>query len=241
MNRSDEPFLSRWSRLKQEGARKSEDGPAADRARDHGEDRAEEASRPAGMDGAGKAGHDASRAAAPQDADAVAELKSIDVEALDFSSDFTRFMQNGVPDQLRNKALRKLWTSHPIFAHIDGLDDYCEDFSDAVWATPDLKTAYKIGRGFLNDDEVSAWESLDKPQDLDAPAGYAATAAAVPADRKDKGQNTAEAEGQAGQPDTELAATVVPNPNPASPLPKDENREDAPNGAAGACVPAGRV
>ncbi|MDV7340229.1 DUF3306 domain-containing protein [Terasakiella sp. A23] len=52
-----------------------------------------------------------------------------DVETLTPESDFSAFMQTGVPEELKRLALRKLWRSNPIFANLDGLNDYDEDFT----------------------------------------------------------------------------------------------------------------
>jgi len=51
------------------------------------------------------------------------------VDTLTEDSDFTRFMADGVPELLRKAALRKLWRSSPVFAVLDGLNDYDEDFN----------------------------------------------------------------------------------------------------------------
>jgi len=47
-----------------------------------------------------------------------------DVETLEKDSDFTAFLKEGVPEQLQ-----KLWRTDPVFANLDGLNDYDEDFS----------------------------------------------------------------------------------------------------------------
>ncbi len=52
-----------------------------------------------------------------------------DINSLTEESDFSAFMQKGVPEELQKLALRKLWGSNPVFANIDGLNDYDEDFS----------------------------------------------------------------------------------------------------------------
>ncbi|MFV0294601.1 MAG: DUF3306 domain-containing protein [Hyphomicrobiaceae bacterium] len=167
MRDADEPFLSRWSRLKRTPPRKPADGPATSTETGTdgggGEQETEQASpaQPAGQ--ASPPSSVVEPAKAGDRPDFLEQVKAIDIDALDAKSDFTPFMQSGVPDELRNKALRKLWQTDPIFGHIDGLDDYCEDFSDAVWASPGLKTAYKVGRGFLSDAEVAEWDRLGKP------------------------------------------------------------------------------
>ena len=50
------------------------------------------------------------------------------VESLDGESDFSPFMSPGVSDQLRTRALRKLFHL-PAFNITDGLNDYDEDFT----------------------------------------------------------------------------------------------------------------
>jgi len=79
-----------------------------------------------------------------------------DIESLDASSDFTVFMRPGVPAHLRTLALRKLWRSDPIFSKLDGMVEYGEDYSIASWPKGAIKTAYQIGRGFVNELEKVA-------------------------------------------------------------------------------------
>jgi hypothetical protein len=47
----------------------------------------------------------------------------------------------------------------------DALNDYMGDYTDAAVSVPAnlLRTAYKVGRGFLDDSEVAAWEDLGRP------------------------------------------------------------------------------
>ena len=49
------------------------------------------------------------------------------VGSLGADSDYTVFMQEGVPEALRVQALRKLWRSHPVIAAGDDLTDYGDD------------------------------------------------------------------------------------------------------------------
>lgn len=86
----------------------------------------------------------------------IEELERIDIEAMDFDADFTKFMQPGVPERLRQRALRRLWGTNPILANVDGLNDYDEDFTDAALAVDVLKSAWKVGQGYLTDEEVEA-------------------------------------------------------------------------------------
>ena len=61
------------------------------------------------------------------------------VESLNKESDFKAFLADGVPEELKRAALRKLWLSDPAFAFRDGLDDYDENFRivDKMLATAD--------------------------------------------------------------------------------------------------------
>ena len=65
-------------------------------------------------------------AEAPEEAAVVApeDLDLPDIESLTADSDFSVFMSEGVPDELKNLALRKLWRSDPVYANLDGLNDY---------------------------------------------------------------------------------------------------------------------
>ena len=109
----DEAFLRRWSR------RKIEDGPA------------DEAPPDAGLPEDSTA--IASENAADADAESAAVVADLpDIETLDKDSDYTGFLRDGVPEELKKLALRKLWLSDPVLANLDGLNDYDEDFGDIL-------------------------------------------------------------------------------------------------------------
>lgn len=72
-------------------------------------------------------------------------------ESLGHGDDFTVFMKAGVPEFLRNRALRVLWRSNPVLANLDGLNDYDQDFRSPEMTRKVLATAYKVGRGFLTE------------------------------------------------------------------------------------------
>jgi Protein of unknown function (DUF3306) len=72
------------------------------------------------------------------------------IDDLDFHSDFTVFMAKNVPEALRRAALRKLWTSDPVLANLDGLNDYDEDYHLVDTTITAAQTAYQAGRGYLD-------------------------------------------------------------------------------------------
>jgi hypothetical protein len=144
---SDDNFLSRWSRRKQQ-VRRGEDAPgesmppaqpAPPPATSGGVDRptapprAESAAaRPAALP---PAGSDADRATArrpdatPVEAPAPPTLD--DVARLTRDSDYSRFVARGVDPGVRNAALKKLF-SDPQFNVMDGLDVYIDDYGKAA-------------------------------------------------------------------------------------------------------------
>lgn len=76
------------------------------------------------------------------------------------------FFKEGVPDRLRQIALRRVWRLNPIIRFADSeINDYHEDFTDAATVIEGMETAYKVGKGYVTDliddnDENSVEESL---------------------------------------------------------------------------------
>ena len=77
-----------------------------------------------------------------------------------------------MPETIKNKALQKLWASDAVFTTPDPFQDYLGDYTDAAVAVPagTLKTAYRIGKGFLTDEEVAVWEKLGHPDETEVAA-----------------------------------------------------------------------
>jgi hypothetical protein len=98
--------------------------------------------------------------AAPQaeatlpEAPAPAELPSI--ESLTAESDFSPFMRADVPEALRNAALQKLWRSDPLYANLDGLLEYGEDYAAMVSDTAVVRTVYRVLQGMPDGKEPAA-------------------------------------------------------------------------------------
>ncbi|MGH6620646.1 MAG: DUF3306 domain-containing protein [Alphaproteobacteria bacterium] len=144
----DEGFIGRWSQRKSQ--RKGEtkrEAPAT---------RVEETAPPP---------DDRGGVAAPQD---VAKLDLPDIESMSIDSDFSAFLQDGVPEELRIAALRRLWRLDPVFANLDGLLEYGGDFTDAATVVESLKTAYQVGRGFVDDEEEIAADAEEETEEVPA-------------------------------------------------------------------------
>jgi len=99
------------------------------------------------------------------EADIVEQLP--DIEDLDSESDYSVFMQDGVPEDLQRLALRKLWLSDPVLANVDGLVDYGEDFSIAETLGGAVKTIYQVGKGMIDEtaEESEAADTMDEGAD----------------------------------------------------------------------------
>ena len=78
------------------------------------------------------------------------------VEALDENSDYTGFLRDGVPEALKNAALRRLWRSSPLFAFRDGLDDYDEDYTLAEVVAEKVSSLYRRGQGIPGSEDEEA-------------------------------------------------------------------------------------
>ncbi len=137
MSDEDEGFAKRWSRRKQEARVEEKAATAIPDEMAEGGDVA----LPDGNDGS--------------DTTAETPVPDLpDVEDLDADSDFTPFMQAGVPESIQRLALRKLWQSNPILANLDGLNDYDEDFKSLLEAGAEyIARAREAGEKFIGEIE----------------------------------------------------------------------------------------
>ncbi|MEP1443632.1 MAG: DUF3306 domain-containing protein [Hyphomicrobiales bacterium] len=96
--------------------------------------------------------------------------EAIDIDALDYDSDYSAFFKDGVPTMLRQKAMRLLWRSNPILANVDGLCDYDENFGDPALILEKFESAYRIGKGYFVEEKEEEPEGLaaDEASDADA-------------------------------------------------------------------------
>jgi hypothetical protein len=127
----DANILSRWSRRKLAAREQAASQPVPDRPPE--EDAETIAARNAEL----QANRDAAEA--------------IDLDRLDEKTDFSVFMKEGVPELLRRQAMAVLWRSNPVFANVDGLVDYGEDYGRPELIMKTFKSAWQAGRGYLKD------------------------------------------------------------------------------------------
>ncbi len=98
------------------------------------------------------------------DEEILAELELPEPESLKLGDRVEAFMAPEVPERIRARALRAFWRTNPILANVDGLDDYCDDFTDAAFAVENIQTVYEVGKGYAR----KALDTLEKLAEDDA-------------------------------------------------------------------------
>ena len=145
-----------------------------------------------------------------------------DVQALVHESDFSRFVAPGVGSDVKNAALKKLF-SNPHFNVMDGLDTYIDDYSQ-----PDPLPAGML-RQMAQAKFLGLFQDETEPE---ADSAAAATIAADPADPADLADPAAP-----GQP-AALAAGLTPNAlPPQAPRHEDADLRLQPHDATGPTSP----
>lgn len=140
--------LARWSRRKHAARQAERGGPDPDQLEvpeRNAIDSAEPAGAPADVLPA-----DGQPTPAEQTPDADEPPQLTPLEELTADSDYSQFLAKGVPAELKRAALRKLWTSAPVFACLDGLNDYDEDYNAINKPITLADTNYSVGRGYLD-------------------------------------------------------------------------------------------
>lgn len=58
------------------------------------------------------------------------------------------FFKDGIPDRLKQLAMRRLWRINPFFGRVDEMVEYGEDYTDAATVIEGMKSAYEVGKGY---------------------------------------------------------------------------------------------
>lgn len=174
---TDEGFLGRWSRRKRTGeeiAAVPSDADVADQA----------APEPDGQE------PDAQEQARQVELAANREAaEAIDIEAITYDSDLSAFFKDGVPALLKQAAMRKMWRSDPVFANVDGLNDYDQDFNVIDKVLTEFKSAWQVGQGYRVPEDLEPEADLEPEPDGDLADTDDAVAKA---DVRDDGESGAE-------------------------------------------------
>lgn len=206
---AEDRFLSRWSRMKARarGGRASEPAerprpdPAATAWRPHEPSDLAELEPEAAESAARETDQTSGRPDDPVDEAAVLAEWPEDLphpDELDSESDYSRFFSPEVSEAVRNIALRRLWRSNPLYANVDGLVDYGEDFTDAATVIAGMKSAYQVGKGYAREIEeklAEAEETLEptEGETEERPNGEAAASA------PDQDQDQAQSQAKSGE------------------------------------------
>ena len=126
------PFLSRWAKRKA--------GKQAE------VDVLEEVAQTEQVDAEGETEEEATLS----DEELCAQYKLPDPEQCTESEQLDGFFDGQVPDRLRQLAMRRLWRLNPLFRFADEMVEYGEDFTDAATVIPNMQTAYKVGKGYMD-------------------------------------------------------------------------------------------
>lgn len=198
MSDADKSRLGRWSRLKQQ---KKADAALAE-------------TQVAGL----TEGPDVGQGTGPAEAPVEPVVDLPPVESLGKDSDYTPFLQEGVPEDLAKAALRRMWRSDPAFNIRDGLDDYDEDFSLArLVGNMISEGASKPGQARANDEtaktaapekgvDADNKDTADGEDDVgdgeDDSEAVVADAESGDESGDESGAETADADAQKAEPDT---------------------------------------
>ena len=173
---SEEPFLKRWSRRKVEAQRRARAGDEPEPARGgRGRARSDDRSSPSEPTPAPEAEPQEKRELTE------ADFADVDFDALDAKSDYSRFLRPGVPESIKNKALRKLWMSDARL-HARPIRSRTTCTTTPTPPSPCRPARSRpptaSARASSRDEEVAEWEKLGKPPE----ATNDATAGAEPAE-----------------------------------------------------------
>lgn len=141
------------------------------------------------------------------DEEILAELDLPAPEKMDDVEQVQALLRAAVPQRLRTRALRRLWRLNPVFANVDGLVEYGEDYTDAATVVENIQTLFKVGKGMF-----------DKEAEVQATAERAA--------ERTKAQEAAEEQHE--QPDESVQEDDAPTAEAedASPAAKPEPETD---------------
>ena len=78
-------------------------------------------------------------------------------EEIEDEAGLEAFMENGLPDRLRQMAFRRMWRLNPLFRFADEMVEYGENYTDAATVIEGMTTAYQVGKGYLQ----KAFDALD--------------------------------------------------------------------------------
>ena len=146
-------------------------------------------------------------------------------EEIEDEAGLEAFMENGLPDRLRQMALRRMWRLNPLFRFADEMVEYGENYTDAATVIDGMTTAYQVGKGYLQkafdalDEEEGGAEADGLPASSKSPATQSAAQPPTQDDPEEEaGEAAAVESGQpAGNVDQQYAVDAAGTPEIISP------------------------
>ncbi|TNJ44380.1 DUF3306 domain-containing protein [Phaeobacter sp. B1627] len=162
------------------------------------------------------------------DADILAELDLPDPDTLGIGDDFKAFLTEAVPARIKTRALRRLWTTNPVLANVDGLLDYGEDFTDAAMAVENIQTAYQVGKGMTAHVEELARQAEEEAERTEALSRCAEKIDDAPGETElEAADNAADGEAPGSEdPSAETAQIAGPDPVPSAAVSASDENPD---------------
>lgn len=113
------------------------------------------------------------------------------IESLGSSSDYSMFMRQGVPEELRMKALRRMWMTDPVLAGAEVLDMYAWDYTGVDGHKPLVRPVIEAVAAVAKTVQETVAETARKPEARDGVDGSSGSAAPQHDDaRADEAQST---------------------------------------------------
>ena len=199
------PFLSRWAKRKAASQSGQDEPEATDQLEENTAAVAEETEEEAAL----------------SDDELRARYDLPDPESCTEEDQLDGFFDGHVPDRLRQMAMRRMWRLNPLFRFADEMVEYGEDFTDAATVIPNMQTAYKVGKGYL--DKLLAEEEQAKAAEIaEEAAEEALSEEDVPAQKaadKEQGESAPQAdEADTPSPPDTAAEQAGTSPQPDEPV-----------------------
>jgi hypothetical protein len=168
------------------------------------------------------------RLAEKTDEELLADAGLPEPEVLDSPERVREFLQSALPQRLKTRALRRLWQLNPIFAQLDGLVDYGEDFTDSARVIENMQTAYVVGKGMLTRFDQALADADDAGLAGVTQADNQAESVADKADDQEMAEAGSDAGRDTKEPQPDLAGDGPATPQPAPLAAYDDSADDVP-------------
>ena len=168
------------------------------------------------------------RLAEKTDEELLADAGLPEPEVLDSPERVREFLQSALPQRLKTRALRRLWQLNPIFAQLDGLVDYGEDFTDSARVIENMQTAYVVGKGMLTRFDAALADADDTGLAGVTQADNQAESVADKADDQEMAEAGRDAGSDTKEPQPDLAGDGPTTPQPAPLAAYDDSADDVP-------------